>query len=151
MDAYRVFYGKVATIGHYNLVSIPHFCRNSLFWEILVNICSLRCTANCSVLYGELPKITFVLYGSLLGRLEYKVQKKHETEQIQDRHLSNTFSSKIPIIELFELALNMLIWHLFFCFFRNHIFDLKARSKKHIAKWPRFQILTMLRQEVWHP
>jgi hypothetical protein len=25
-------------------------------------------------------------------RLEYKVQKKHETEQIQDRHLSNTFS-----------------------------------------------------------
>jgi hypothetical protein len=67
---------KVATIGHYNLVSIPHFCRNSLFWTILVKICSLRCTANCSVLYGELPKITFVLYGSLLGRLEYKVQKK---------------------------------------------------------------------------
>jgi hypothetical protein len=58
---------------------------------------------------------------------------------------------KIPIIELFELALDMLIWHLFFCFFRHHIFDLKARSKKHIAKWPRFPILTMLRQEVWHP
>jgi len=38
---------------------------------------------------------------------------------------------KIPIIELFELALDMLIWHLFFCFFfRNHIFDLKARSKR---------------------
>jgi hypothetical protein len=69
------FTEKVATIGHYNLVSIPHFCRNSLFWTILVKICSLRCAANCSVLYGELPKITFVLYGSLLGRLEYKVQK----------------------------------------------------------------------------
>jgi hypothetical protein len=40
------FTEKVATIGHYNLVSIPHFCRNSLFWTILVKICSLRCTAN---------------------------------------------------------------------------------------------------------
>jgi hypothetical protein len=28
-------------------VSIPHFCRNSSFWTILVKICSLRCTANC--------------------------------------------------------------------------------------------------------
>ena len=37
---------------------------------------------------------------------------------------------KIPIIELFKLALDMLIWHLFFSFFRNHIFDLKARSKQ---------------------
>ena len=27
-------------------MSIPHFCRNSLFWTILVKICSLRCTAN---------------------------------------------------------------------------------------------------------
>ena len=27
-------------------MSIPHFCRNILFWTILVKICSLRCTAN---------------------------------------------------------------------------------------------------------
>ena len=36
---------------------------------------------------------------------------------------------KIPVIELFKLALDMLIWHLLF-FFRNHIFDLKARFKR---------------------
>jgi hypothetical protein len=34
--------GSAPAIGHYNLVSIPHFCRNSLFWTILVKICSLR-------------------------------------------------------------------------------------------------------------
>ena len=56
LDAYYVFYRKVATIGHYNLVSNQHFCRNSLFWTILVKIFALRCTANCSVLHGELPK-----------------------------------------------------------------------------------------------
>ena len=50
------FTEKVAAIGHYNLVSIQYFCRNSLFWTNLVKIFSLRCTANCSVLYGELPK-----------------------------------------------------------------------------------------------
>ena len=132
-------------------MSIPHFCRNSLFWTILVKICSLRCTANCSVLHGELPKITFVLYGSLFGRLEYKVKKKAWNWANTGSPLKQYVFMKIPIIELFELALDMLIWHLFFCFFRNHIFDLKARSKKHIAKWPRFQILTILRQEVWHP
>jgi hypothetical protein len=43
------FMEKVATIGHYNLVSFQHFCRNSLFWTILVKIFALRCTANCSV------------------------------------------------------------------------------------------------------
>jgi hypothetical protein len=36
---------------------------------------------------------------------------------------------KIPIIELFKLALDMLIWHFFYVFSRNHIFDLKARYK----------------------
>jgi hypothetical protein len=67
LDAYRVFYGKIATIGHYNLVSIPHFCRNSLIWTILVKICSLRCTANCSVLYGELPKNNIRTVRQLVG------------------------------------------------------------------------------------
>jgi hypothetical protein len=32
---------------------------------------------------------------------------------------------KIPIIELFELALNMLIWHLFFCFYSQNRGDKK--------------------------
>jgi len=56
---------------------------------------------------------------------------------------------KIPIIELFKLALDMLIWHFFF----SEIISSTWRQDpngKHIAKWPRFQIQAIL-QEVWHP
>ena len=107
-------------------MSIPHFCRNSLFWTILVKICSLRCTANCSVLYGELLKITFVLYGSLLGRLEYKVQKAWNWANTGSP-LEQYVFMKIPIIELFKLALDMLIWHLSFCFFQKSYLRLEGK------------------------
>jgi hypothetical protein len=71
----------------------------------------------CMVIY----KITFVLYGNLLGRLEYKVQKNAWNWANTGSPLKQYVFMKIPIIELFELALDMLIWHLFFFVFSEII------------------------------
>ena len=46
---------------------------------------------------------------------------------------------KIPVIELFRLALDMLIWHLFFCFFQKSYLrpegkiQTESTSQRHVA------------------
>jgi hypothetical protein len=81
----------------------------------------------CMVIYAAIH--CYISY----KRLEYKVQKKAWNWANTGSPLKQYVFMKIPIIELFELALDMLIWHLFFCFFRNHIFDL-VQNKLFLQK-----------------